>query len=247
VKRFDIRPVVKMPVEVQAANALRESIVTGLIAPGTRLIEIALSQEMKLSRATVRAALHQLAAEGLIGLVSYTGWTVVPLTANDVWELYTLRSGLERIAGQLAARSRRTEKTEILGQAFDSLVRECGRGDPTRIAEADFALHKTIIQLIGHRRLESQYRLLEQQIRMYIRSSDALVGKPAIIVDQHRPIVKAILAGDVEKAGRLSEEHNLSEGKKLSDHLKELEAERTVASKIRKPGRTVMSGRRRSK
>jgi DNA-binding FadR family transcriptional regulator len=82
---------------------------------------------------------------------------------------------------------------------------------------------------------------------MYIRSSDALVSKPAIIVDQHRPIVKAILAGDAEKAGRLSEEHNLLEGKKLSDHLKELEAERTVAPKIRKRGRTAMSGRRPSK
>jgi DNA-binding GntR family transcriptional regulator len=54
---------------------------------------------------------------------------------------------------------------------------------------------------------------------MYIRSSNALIENASVIVDQHAPIVDAILSGDVERSGKLSEQHNLDEGKKLADRL----------------------------
>ncbi len=216
--KLSVREVVKMPAETQAADALRESIVTGLIAPGARITEIQLSEQMKLSRATIRTALHQLASEGLISLVPYTGWTVVALSAHDAWELYTLRSSVERLAGQLAAAA--DDRKPLLAAAYDHLLAECRRGDRDAIAEADFALHKTIIDMAGHRRLAKQYGLIEQQVRMYIRSSDALVAEPGEIIEQHRPIVEAILAGNAEEAGRCSEAHNLQEGEKLARFLR---------------------------
>jgi DNA-binding GntR family transcriptional regulator len=218
--RREISPVIKMPVETRAADVLRDSIVSGSIAPGSRITEISLSDEMQLSRATIRAALHQLAAEGLISLVPYTGWAVVPLTAHDAWELYTLRSGLERIAAQLVAKELTETQVLAIDQALQTLVKECERGNRKKIAEADFALHKTIIFQTRHGRLKAQYQVIEQQIRMYIGSSDALILQPSIIVDQHEPIVAAILSGDSKRAGLLSEQHNLIEGEKLSEHLR---------------------------
>lgn len=224
--RLKIPRVVKMPIEVQATDALRNSIVSGAIPAGERITEIQISQQMDLSRATVRTALHQLAKEGLLTLVPYTGWTVVSLSAQDVWELYTLRSAVERLAAQLVASSIAPAKITRLDEAFDVLVQECKRGSAGRIAEADFGLHKAIILLADHGRLASQYGLIEQQTRMYIRSSDALVTAPRKIIDQHRPIVDAIRAGDVQTAGQLSEQHNLTEGAKLSAHLKNLESQK---------------------
>jgi len=221
--RLTIPRVVKMPVEVQATDLLRDSIVSGNITAGSRITEVQISEQLKLSRATIRTALHQLAKEGLLILVPYTGWTVVALSSRDVWELYTLRSAVERLAAQLVAESINSAKSSRLNWAFDGLVKECNRGDTSRIAEADFALHKTIIQMSDHTRLASQYSLIEQQIRMYIRSSDALISDISAIIDQHRPIVDSILAGDIEASGHLSEQHNLTEGKKLSDHLKDIE------------------------
>jgi DNA-binding GntR family transcriptional regulator len=229
--RLNIPRVVKMPIEVQATDALRDSIVTGAIPAGERITEIQIADQMNLSRATVRTALHQLAKEGLLILVPYTGWTVISLSAQDVWELYTLRSAIERLAAQLVAASIDSTKSERLNAAFDRLVKECKRGDTNRIAEVDFALHKTIIQLANHARLASQYALIEQQIRMYIRSSDALIPAVRKIIDQHRPIVDAILAGDAEAGGRLSEQHNLTEGEKLSAHLKSFEHKTVKTSK----------------
>ena len=227
--RLTIPPVVKMPVEAQATDALRDSIVNGTITAGARITEIQISQQLNLSRATIRTALHQLAQEGLLHLVPYTGWTVLSLSSRDVWELYTLRSAVERLAAQLVAGSINSSKSSRLKWAFDGLAKECKRGSPARIAEADFALHKTIIQMSDHTRLASQYALIEQQIRMYIRSSDALIAEISTIIDQHRPIVDSILAGDVEASGHLSEQHNLTEGKKLSDHLKHIEEKREPA------------------
>jgi len=71
--RLRIPPVVKMPAEAQATDTLRDSIVNGTIPAGARVTEIQIAQQLNLSRATIRTALHQLAKEGLLNLVPYTG------------------------------------------------------------------------------------------------------------------------------------------------------------------------------
>ncbi|MGV1862544.1 GntR family transcriptional regulator [Rhizobium rhizogenes] len=153
------------------------------------------------------------------------------MTSADVWELYTLRSAVERLAAQLLAGAIDTAASAKIEEAFEALARACKKGDRPGIAVADFSLHKTIIDLTNHSRLIAQYGLIEQQIRMYIRSSDALVPSSDAIIRQHRPIVDAIIRGDADEAGTLSEQHNLTEGKKLSDHLKDLEVAQESAAK----------------
>lgn len=223
-----IGPIVKKSAEVQATDALRHSIVSGRLEPGSRVTETNLATQMSLSRATVRTALHQLNKEGLITLVPYTGWMVVALSSRDAWELYTLRSAIERLAGRLVASRLESGKDDVaagqLSSVYEKLVETCRQGERNSIAEADFDFHKTIINLADHARLARQYVLIEQQIRMYIRSSDALIEDTEQIISQHSPILEAILAGDVEEAGKRSEVHNLIEGEKLTNYLAESEA-----------------------
>ncbi len=213
--------IVKMPLEVQAANVLRDAIISGAVPAGERVTELQISEQMSLSRATVRTALRELEKEGLLTLVPYTGWMVISLSATDVWELYTLRSAVERLAAQLLAKSMDKQRADRLSAVFEKLTEACKGGNAGRIADADFLLHKTIVEQTGHVRLAFQYRLIEQQIRIYIHSSDALIADGGTIIEQHRPIVEAILAGNADKGGRLSEEHNLTEGAKLSEHLRQ--------------------------
>lgn len=214
-----IPKIVKRSVEALAADSLRNSIISGVIPAGARITELQIANQLELSRATVRAALNQLAKEGLTQLVPYTGWIVITLTAKDAWELYTLRSSVERLAAQLVAASMDAKKSKRLRQRYEALTQACKGNDENRIAEADFALHREIIALSEHGRLQAQYEVIEQQIRVYIRSSDALIDNPEDIMAQHSPIVEDILAGDSATAGYLSEAHNLTEGRKLSDHL----------------------------
>lgn len=210
-----IGPIAKRPVEVQAADALRRSIVSGALPPGTRVTEMRLASELELSRATVRTALHELTKEGLIVQTPYTGWTVVPLTTTSAWELYTLRSALEGLAARLATESLTTAGRDELNAAFARLAASCASADREAIADADFGLHMTVVTLARHSRLALQYRIVEHQVRMYITCSDALIADPDVIREQHRPIIDSILSGDPGRAGQVSEDHNLVEGKIL--------------------------------
>ncbi|CAH1665868.1 GntR family transcriptional regulator [Chelatococcus asaccharovorans] len=225
-----VRSVKKVSAEVQAADVLRESIVSGRLPPGMKLTEIKLSEQLEVSRATVRTALHQMAQEGLIVQVPYTGWTVMTLTSRDAWELYTLRSSLEALAARLVVEraSRSTAESsmvkERLTKSLKALSAACVGGRKAEIAEADFALHKAIIALSGHRRLAEQYLKVEQQIRIYIASSDSLVPHPEQIVAQHQPLVDAIVRGDARMAAELSVTHNTEQGEILVGYLREQEA-----------------------
>lgn len=219
VPNLNMERIVKRSVETQAADSLRSAVITGAIPLGSRITETQLSLEMGLSRASIRAALHQLSTEGLTTLVPYTGWAVVSFSSEDIWELYTLRSSLERLAARLLAATLDEETANKLRQADQHLMSACNSGNRNEIADADFALHKAIVALAGHGRLEGQYENIECQIRLYINSSNALIDETAAIYEQHHPIIEAILRRDIQQAGRLAEEHNVCEGQKLRSHL----------------------------
>ncbi|HDR9173102.1 TPA: GntR family transcriptional regulator [Burkholderia vietnamiensis] len=238
---------IKQSIGSQAEDVLRESIINGDIPAGSRITEIQLAEQMDLSRATVRAALHQLAKEGLTSLIPYTGWTVISLTPQDVWELYTLRSCLERLAAQLVASTLDEMKRKQIERCYAVLVEHCTLAVKRRVADADFAFHKTIIDLSGNGRLKTQYGIIERQIRVYIRSSDSLVENDQAIIEQHRPIVDAILNRDPIEAGRLSEVHNLTEGRKLTQHLQTSDVPEIGPKPISETGRLRNLNARRTK
>lgn len=219
-KNLAIPQIAKMPIEAQATDALRDAIINGVLHQGERIKEVELSKQMNLSRATLRSALMQIAKEGLVIQIPYTGWQVISMDHRDVWELFTLRSAVERLAARILAEKIDAIGTDALKKAYAHLETECQRGNGKKVAAADFALHKTIINLTEHSRLISQYALIEQQVRICIRSSDALIFDVNEIIEQHRPIVEAIISHDIELAGNLSEQHNISEGKKLAEHMR---------------------------
>jgi len=125
-----------------------------------------------------------------------------------------LRSSLEGLAARLAA-EREPDVKKSVHEAFAALKRTCKTRDYAAISDADFGLHKTIIGVARHGRLLKQYELIEQQIRLYIHSSNTLIAESNEIVAQHEPIVEAILAGRSARAAKLSEQHNVDEGEKL--------------------------------
>lgn len=206
----------KRSTEMQVADRLRDAIVTGTVPLGTRLTEVSSAEQLGVSRSTIRTAFHQLVQEGLVVQVPYTGWTVMTLSAHDAWELYTLRISLETLAARLVAA--RPEAGPALTAALTRLEAACAAGNREMIAAADMELHQAIVDLSGHARLADQYSRIQHQIRIYIRSSDALADPQAILA-QHRPFIEALIAGDAEAAAVALTAHIESEGAKLVGHL----------------------------
>ena len=213
----------------RAADVLREEILSGRFPPGFRLVETWLAQQLHVSRGTVRAALAELAHQGLVEQVAYTKWSVPDLKAQDAWELYTLRASLEGLASYLAAEAMTTAGQASLRESFERLVEAAREGKIGPAVEADLALHKTIVALANHRRLSKQYEILEQQVRRYMASSNALMHDTHEIGDQHRPLVEAVLAARPVEAEALAKQHNMTEGRKLFERLKEIEQSEVVA------------------
>jgi DNA-binding GntR family transcriptional regulator len=216
-----LKPIQKRSAEVQATDALREQILRGGARPGSRLTEIGLSQQLGLSRSTIRTALQRLANEGLVVQEPYTDWQVASLSGADAWELYTLRASLEALGTGLAVGTLTQEGQQMIVAALDALVQACRTGDRVAIADQDLGFHSTIVELSGHRRLRDHYRLVRQQIRLYIAWSDAIMPDVDAIIETHRWLVDAILQRDADRAATLARDHCESAGRILAEFLGE--------------------------
>lgn len=230
---------VKSPsLDVKAADILRAEILNGNLAPGSRLLEIELSDRLNLSRGTIRSALQQLIHEGLVVQYPYRGCMVISISSQDAWELYTLRSTLEGLAAKLAAEAIAQclafgeialSKTDILTKALKKLEIAVAKKNWQDFAIADFELHKAIIQFSGHRRLQEQYRIIEHQVLLYIRECNALRPSLEALFEDHQKLVDAICDGDAVLAEQIAKAHH-TDGELMVKYLQSLERQAAITS-----------------
>ncbi len=211
----------KKSLEMRAADWIRHAILSGEFALGQKLTEIALAEQIGLSRSTVRTAMQRLAGEGFLIQLPYTGWQVMSLSPDDAWELHTLRSSLEGMAARLAAERIDHKGHQALTSAMQRLRRAVAGPDPREIAEADLNVHKTVVGVANHRRLASLYTLVSGPTLLYILSTNRMMKRPQAILPEHEALIDAILAGDADRAERLAKEHVDFHGRRLVSDLEE--------------------------
>src|SRR5829696_4588817 len=81
---------------------LKEQILSGALNPGDRLVETKIAEELEISQTPVREAIRHLSGEGIVTLVPNKGPIVRSLDMTDVYEIYSLRAGLEGLAMRFA-------------------------------------------------------------------------------------------------------------------------------------------------
>lgn len=200
----------------QAADWIRNAIAAGSIAPGTRLTEIGLAEQIGLSRSTVRSAMERLSSEGLLVQHPYSGWEVMSLTTKDAEDLYALRSTLEALAARLAAENLDAAGREALETSLATLHAAVASGDREAIAQADLDVHTLIVELSGNARLGDHYAQVADLARVYIRWTNTMyVGSLDKMLGDHRELVALIIARDAHAAEQLAFEHVSRSGKLL--------------------------------
>lgn len=188
----------------QVYARLRDLIVQGSLAPGSRIVETEIAARLGVSRTPVREALQRLQQEGYVmGApgAQQSRLTVAPLTQDDVHELLDIVGALEglgahRAAGlEVAERRTLTKELRALNQDFAKAART-QPVDHSRLYEADERLHRRIVEAgIGPRLLalhESVKPQAERYIRMYI---SMLTSDIRSSVDEHEVIIDAIEEG----------------------------------------------------
>jgi len=201
-----------------AADWIRDAVMSGTLTPGERVTETALAGKIGLSRSTVRAAMQRLASEGLLVRHAYSAWEVASLTAEDAWELYSLRGPLEGLAARLAAERMDAAGRRTLYAALDALIQAVQAQDWPRIAEADISFHRTVVGLAGHRRLGMLHDQIITPIHLYMLSSNRSGFDD--LISFHTQFVDAIVQGDADAAQRMAAEHVMNSCGLVLDWLK---------------------------
>lgn len=203
----------------RAADHIRSHILGGVLPANSRLLETQLSEELEVSRGTVRSALAQLAGEGLVRQVAFTRWEVSGTSAADAWEIYTLRGVLEGLGAKLAAMSLTKEEGVKLRTIGGELLRAIREGRFQDATDIDFDLHAAIIAAARHGRLADQHRLILHQVRFHMVQSGFLPKDYDHLIDEHEALIEAVIGGDADRAEFLARSHNEAEVKALTELL----------------------------
>ena len=188
-------------------RALLARIISGELAPGRRLVEEELARTYGVSRTPIREVLMSLVKDGCVERARNCGARVVAFTAEDVEELFDLRTALEVHCVSAAVSTIRVSELLELQHRLEDVLSKSGPGLAEQHAKIDLKLHHLIVENSGNRRLISQIRnlsLLIESLQISSFSDDTQARKTG---EQHLAIVQALLKRDAGLAQRLLTEH----------------------------------------
>src|SRR5215831_4806574 len=138
------------PVDVPIPVALRTAILEGDYLPGERLVESSLCERFGASRSTIRAALVDLASEGLVEVRRNKGAHVRKISLEEAIEITEVRMVLEGLVAARAATLVTDEQASELDEIAHLMRRAVGADEFRRYSELNQRLHRTIQSIAGH-------------------------------------------------------------------------------------------------
>lgn len=195
-------------ISIDIRDRLIESIVSGDIAPGSKLSEPKLAQQFNISRGPLREAIRQLEGLNLVYHVPREGVKVVTLDLKQVMEIYQVRGVLEGLAAGLAARNMEQKEIDELHQILalhEQYIHD--NGEYFR-QEGDFDFHYKIIQGSKNKLLIKQLcHELYHLVRMFRYQTRKITSRTQQALNEHKQLVNAIEQRDEELAEFLMRRH----------------------------------------
>jgi DNA-binding GntR family transcriptional regulator len=187
---------------------IRTRILDNTLGPGTFATEQELAEAFGVSRTPAREAMVRLRDEGLVELVPRRGMRVLPVSLDDMREIYQILISLEATAAELVASRHPTAKElQPFERACAAMDRALAKDDLHAWAAADEAFHLHLLKLCGNARIEQIVRRYWDQIHRVRYITLKLGPKPQASAGEHREIVEALARGDADTAQRLFRQH----------------------------------------
>jgi GntR family transcriptional regulator of vanillate catabolism len=202
------------PRSLSVAERVRDAILSGEYEAGERINEVHLSRALGVSRTPTRAALHALAAEGLVDYTHNRGFSVRAFPLQAVLDAYEIRASLEGLAARLAAERGLTEEgraaiVDALAEG-DAILRhqELNDEDLARYRIVNVTFHDAVLTSARSRMLSESVRLTLNMPGSTHRNIVAFKHQDVRRRhDDHHRIFEAIEAGDGWRAEVLMREH----------------------------------------
>lgn len=208
----------------QAAEALRQAILTGRLLPGMPLREAAVAAELGVSRSTLREAARTLASEGLVRYQMNRGIVVADVTAPDVADIYTARAAVELAAVDALTVHRDPAVYADLADLVERIEQAFSRGDAAAALDGDRLFHATLVAATGSPRLRRFYGQLQQEQRLALALAERSRGELGRIADDHRKLLDALHGSRAQARAQLTA--HLQAGATELQRLLDLLAER---------------------
>lgn len=193
------------PLTKLVLKELRERILSGALAPGERLVEGRLSEELGVSRMPVREALRALAAEGIVVIEPRRGATVTSFTGEQIREMVEVRATLEALNAKLAARRHDPAQIAKLERILAEGTRLTSEDDLTRISALNLEFHEALGHVAANSVLQEMMRSLRERTALFFTVNNR--ERMRQNWEEHAAILRAVVAGDAELASLLAARH----------------------------------------
>jgi DNA-binding GntR family transcriptional regulator len=191
----------------QARDALRTAILRGAYLPGERLVEAQLCEQFGASRFNVRAALQDLAAEGLVEIQRNKGAHVRKVTLDEAVEITEIRMVVEGLVAARAATLVSDDQATELDEIGVLMRRAVGAGEYRRYSDLNQRLHALIRTIAAHHTADGIIETMHGQLVRHQYMLSLLPGRPEVSLLQHERIIEAIRDRDPKAAEAAMREH----------------------------------------
>lgn len=200
-----------------AYGHLRESILGGLLLPGSRISEPNVAEQLGISRTPVREALQRLSQEGLIELTPAKGARVRMLERDEVREIYDVRALLEAEAAQLAAQKATASELEQL-ETLIATLNQLPQNHYAEQMKVDFDFHTALVEASHNRTLARLYQDLRSSLAL-VRANLQTLSQHPKTQQQHQKILSCLQQRQPEQSAQAVREHVLYFRDQVTDNL----------------------------
>lgn len=186
---------------------LRNLIVTGVLAPGAKLNERELCEQLGVSRTPVREAIKTLVQDGLLRALPNHSAVVSELDVEEIAALIDVVVVIEGLAGELAAAHVTDEAIAEIGLLHYQMLLHHTRDELPGYFEANKAFHRRIVELSGNSILLWVWELLALRVDRARYSSNLWPKRWKTAIQEHQQILEALTAGDAARAGQALRDH----------------------------------------
>ncbi|NPV26903.1 MAG: GntR family transcriptional regulator [Firmicutes bacterium] len=188
-------------------ESLREAIISGILKPGERLMEVQLAEEMGVSRTPVREAIRKLELEGFVVMIPRKGAYVAGISMKDVVDVFEIRAALEALAAGLAAERITEEEMEQMERNLVRKAEAIEANDLDTLVETDVEFHDLIYRASRNERLMTIINNLREQIHRFRTVSLSNPGRMRESLEEHKKLAEAISDRNISQAQALAQEH----------------------------------------
>lgn len=191
-------------------SRIREDILSGKYKEHEELKEVAIGDELGVSRTPVREAFRQLELEGLIQIVPNKGAYVTGITAKDVEDIYRIRSLLEGLCARWAADHITQEQLEELEENVYLADFHAQKGHLDQMAELDNRFHHILYEACNSKQLARLLVDFHEYVLRVRKKTLSNGGRGKESNDEHRQIMEAIKEKDKDRAEALANAHMIN-------------------------------------